>query len=279
MFAKLLKYEFRSSRSVLGLLTIVVLGVFLLATVAIKAMVIGAESDSDLVGIAVAAGLPVLFMAIFAIFAYAVAGEILLLVQFYKNKFTDEGYLTFTLPTDVHRIYLSSLLNMVIWQLVIAVTIIVGLVVIFLFGTHPTQFVNMEIIDAFSGEVMKEIGYFYAEELGLTSIDWVVMPLRIILSTISSVVLTTTCITLGATLSRKYKVLAAVGIYFAASCVVSVITSVVSFATTIGMTAFETSIATVMDISYALETGINVAILVGGYILSVRMLKKKLNLA
>ena len=44
---------------------------------------------------------------VMAIIASAVVTELLVFVRFYKNFFTDEGYLTFTLPVSRKDLLLS----------------------------------------------------------------------------------------------------------------------------------------------------------------------------
>ena len=101
MFAKLLKMEFRSTWNVLGILCLSLVGAGLLGGVAIRYLV-GASAPKEwlevLCTLAITAA--VLFFVV-----CGVAALIVQIVRFYRSRFTDEGYLTFTL----HHIQVGSL--------------------------------------------------------------------------------------------------------------------------------------------------------------------------
>ncbi len=276
MFAKLLKHEFKSSRSILGLLTMICLGVAVVAALALKLMIVSAESTT--MGMEGAAALmlvamPLLVMAFLGILAYGVAAEILLLVQFYKRKFTDEGYLTFTLPTNVHNIYLSSLANILIWQLISIVTIFASFAIIILFGTSPDKFINTDFFNADFGELKMALEIAF-DGIGWDGMDTVQTIIRFIINFISAAVLATTCIATGATIAKKHKALAAVGIYFGMSYVLSGITSVISLMAAIGAN----DLGGLMSTSNLMTTVVNLVIIVGGYFLTTYFMRSKLNL-
>ena len=109
MFAKLLKYEWRSSRKTIATLCAVILISGLLIGSTTFAMV---RWDSLSSGSDVLAIIPVLLISL-CIMAAAVscaASVFYVLWRFYKSRFTEEGYLTYTLPVNNHFLILSSLL-------------------------------------------------------------------------------------------------------------------------------------------------------------------------
>lgn len=104
MFAKLLKMEFRSTWNVLGILCLSLVGAGLLGGLAIRYLV-GASAPKEWLEI-----LCVLVITAAVLF-FVVCGAAALIVQivrFYRSRFTDEGYLTFTLPVTTHQVLLSS---------------------------------------------------------------------------------------------------------------------------------------------------------------------------
>ena len=108
MFAKLLKQEWRGSRKVIGVLCAVILisGV-IIGTTALAMTKWGSLGDSD-----VAATLAVLLVmaCVIAVALSCAASIVYVLCRFYRSRFTEEGYLTYTLPVSNHSLMLSSIL-------------------------------------------------------------------------------------------------------------------------------------------------------------------------
>lgn len=105
------------------------------------------------------------------------------------------------------------------------------------------------------------------------------MIISAVLGLFSSPVITMTAFTLGAVIAKKHKVLAA----FGASYLISMVTSIAQtvLMTFVGMAfmgASQNDATLVLQISYYVELLIQVAMLVGGYMLSVWLMKNKLNL-
>lgn len=290
MFAKLLKHEFRKSRSILTILTVVTLAAALVATLSLKFMVVNSVPDSEFSRIMLTAVIPLMTLAFFAIFGYAIAGWILLLAQFYKSNFTDEGYLTFTLPATSHQIYLANVLNIVIWQVIMAVTIAASVAMIVFFGTSPDHFFNSDIVKFFQDE---EWTFFIGQLQQIsqwTPLNTVAILFQSLFSGLSSVILATTCITVGSTVAKKHKVLAAVGIYFGVGYLLSAISSTISSAVTSSSVSHSVinGTANLEAINQALQNSINVSLIlgivtsvatiVGGYFITTHLMEKKLNL-
>ena len=67
--------------------------------------------------------------ALFAVVAFCVVSTILVYVRFFKNFFSDEGYLTFSFPVPRRTLYLAKTVNAFIWNL--ATVGVVALVAVF----------------------------------------------------------------------------------------------------------------------------------------------------
>ena len=136
MFAKLLKYEWKASAGLLGILSGAVLGVGLLGGVCLRYLFTLAKSVGD--GAANDVGmLPLLVFVMFAMLAlvaYVVAVQIILVSRFYKSRFTDEGYLTFTLPVSTWQNYLSALTNILIWNTISALVMVTSMCLLVFIG-------------------------------------------------------------------------------------------------------------------------------------------------
>ena len=110
MFGKLIKAEWRASRRVVGLLCLAVL----LAGLVLGGIGCGlflAETHNWQVHGTVELLLALLTAAAMMTMAIAWAASVFYaLCRFYKSRFTEEGYLTFTLPVNGHQLMLSSIL-------------------------------------------------------------------------------------------------------------------------------------------------------------------------
>lgn len=276
MFAKLLKYEWRSNVRLFSILSVAALGVGVLGAVLLRLMTYMEAALGNSAAGAALAGILVLglgFLAL-ALVAYSGAVCILLMVRFYKNKFTDEGYLTFTLPVSSHQIFLSSLLNAVAWIAISACITTAAVMIALVFGTARQGLVNPDILgSAISG--FREIFFLFSMVSGDDSL-WVLSIVQVLVSLVYMPVMVMTCMTVGAVVAKKHKVLAAFGIYYALGMVVSTVTTVVS------VIVMFTEAMAAQTLSFGL-TGLmqillEAALIVGGYFLSTYLMRHKLNL-
>lgn len=283
MFSKLLKHEWRANWNLLSLLTLAAIGVAVLGTIALRVLVNYSEqiaqSESFLQLLLLPLGLLV-FVSFLVLALYAAAVNIVLLFRFYKNKFTDEGYLTFTLPVKTSQIFLSSAVHMLIWMVISLVLVFVLFAMMILFGTATSGLVNMELIDIFKDMkyVMEGLAQIFRELLGDSM--GVLTLLQMLISPVYSVVLSMTCVTLGAVLAKKHKILAAIGISYAASMALGIVSSIVTSIPSLLIIGNPSQNAASMlfTVMAVLQLLIYVAVAIGGYFLSTHLMKNKLNL-
>ena len=121
MFAKLLKMEFRSTWNVLGILCLSLVGAGLLGGVAIRYLV-GASAPKEWLEVLCTLTITA------AVLFFVVCGVAALIVQIVRSRFTDEGYLTFTLPVTTHQVLLSSFLTSAVNLIAVAAVGAVGLI-------------------------------------------------------------------------------------------------------------------------------------------------------
>ena len=283
MFSKLLKHEWKANWRLLSILSLAVIIAAVVGTIALRVMVnYGdrlSESNSFLNLLLLPLGLLV-FVSFLALVVYAAAVLFVLLFRFYKNKFTDEGYLTFTLPVTNHQIFLSSAVNMLIWSVISVVLVILLFVVMILIGTSTSGFINMELIRELRSLklILPEMAEAYSEILGDSY--GILTLISILISPVYNVVLAMTCITLGAVVAKKHKILAAIGIYYGANTVLGILSSAITTVPSlmfIGNDGLASS-----DLYFTLtmvaQLVIYAAVIVGGYFLSTKLMKNKLNL-
>lgn len=283
MFSKLLKHEWKANWRLLSILSLAVIIAAVVGTIALRVMVnYGdrlSESNSFLNLLLLPLGLLV-FVSFLALVVYAAAVLFVLLFRFYKNKFTDEGYLTFTLPVTNHQIFLSSAVNMLIWSVISVVLVILLFVVMILIGTSTSGFINMELIRELRSLklILPEMAEAYSEILGDSY--GILTLISILISPVYNVVLAMTCITLGAVVAKKHKILAAIGIYYGANTVLGILSSAITTVPSlmfIGNDGLASS-DRYFTLTMVAQLLIYAAVIVGGYFLSTKLMKNKLNL-
>lgn len=281
MFAKLLKYEWKATAGLLGILSAAAVGAGIACGLILR-MIMGFQNSGELSdaasGLMMAPMMIVLVFLVLGLAAYAFATELILLHRFYKSRFTDEGYLTFTLPVSSHQNFLSALVNILIWSfLSSAVLVFCALVIlsIGLSGDGMTVTVNQlissigEMFDIASGELQAMEGYAAYQALSavLGFVSW-----------FSGPVVMMSCITLGAVLAKKHKIITAVGLYYGLSMATSVITTAAEYTTILDSYAAETAYGPGTLMVVGIQILLQVVLAVGGCLLSVYLMDKKLNL-
>ena len=260
MFAKLLKHEMKATAASIGLLSLAALGIGVIGGFMMRYLVTAAGSErfEQVGGIFV-----LLYVFIFlGLMAYALGSEIFLNYQFYKRKFTDEGYLTFTLPAHSWQIFLSSMVNIMIWSVVIGLVTALAFGAIFaigIIGTPIWQELTSQSI------AMPEMDGFLSEYSP-------VMIAYGIAQFISSIVVMMTCITLGSVLAKKHKIMAAIGAYYVWSLIFGMISTQLLGSALYASTDFQFTRV------YIIETVLQLAVSMGGFLLSSWLMDKKLNL-
>ena len=276
MFAKLLKYEWKASAGLLGILSLAALGVGLAGGGALRYLFVTAESVGDGATNGVVM-VPLMFFVMFmmlALVAYVIATQIILLSRFYKSRFTDEGYLTFTLPVSTWQNYLSALTNILIWDAISGLVMVISLGLL--------VFIGLTGVPAFVGSLdMTEITQGYRELFAMEGYAQYQLLSMIygVVSFFAAPVLIMTCITLGAVLAKKHKILAAIGLYYAASMVVGMAASVSSAVVMVEELEMSTTPYTgTMLLALGIQILVQLALAIGGSFLSVHLMDKKLNL-
>ena len=273
MFAKLLKHEWKATSGLLGIVSLAALGVGALLTALIRFANSAPANMPDLVWVPVST---IIVGGFLAIAAYAMGTQIVLLMRFYKNKFSDEGYLTFTLPVTAHQILLSSLLNYLIWTVISVLVVVAAFAMVILVGSAPAgSFINREVLDGMSLVFkamlqQEEVPGFLISMLG-----------SLVVTSLSALILVHAAITMGAVIAKKHKILAAFGCYYGFSMILGIINSVLTVGIGMMGTMFVVTPENVfsgMNVVLLIEMVIYLAVAVSGYFLTHYLMKNKLNL-
>lgn len=208
----------------------------------------------------------------FLLIASVLAVTVMLVYRFYVSFFTDEGYLTFTLPLTIDQHLWIKLLSMLIWNTLSVVVALVGVVIILGGAEIGYGGIAEEIPYAFEmiGEVFSMMGTQY----GFGAAHIVLGVLYYIVSYAMQSIIMYFAICLGCMLVKKYRLLAAVISIFIVNTIVSGVTSVISGILTITSYAPSAVYLIMMVISIILVAIATIA----AYLGTKYILERKLNL-
>lgn len=274
MFAKLLKHEWRSTREMLGILCLISLGASLLGGLTMCYLFYVSSHDgggSDALEI-----LSVLFMiaAMIALAVVGVAAVVVYMGRFYKSRFTDEGYLTFTLPVNTHQNLLASLVNtaigMVLMTLVICACGVLWLAIAFagVEGFYPT-------VREHFPELWEKLWSLVQTHAG--EIPWGLVArvmLNALTGAINSLVMLMLAVTVGSLIAKKHKILAAVALLYGIRVLISIATVFLMSATNAICDGALAAISGFFGRTALLMTALSL----GGYFLMYWLVDRKLNL-
>lgn len=221
MFTKLLKQDWRAGWGVLGVLCLICASAMVLGGGTMRYLVLASTQDEPM-KLAVALCVLTMVASIIAIVVCCVAELVFQLWRFYRSRFTDEGYLTFTLPVTTHEILLSSLINTflgILLMTAVACVSLGGLLLLGFSGVEGFWPALWELLPRFLQDVANSIT---GEILGYGFL----MLVSGILGIICQIIMLMLCITIGAMVAKKHKLLAGVGAYYGIQVVVSIIEGV-----------------------------------------------------
>lgn len=123
MLTKLIKHEFTATGRFMWVIYAAMVLLSVAANVSVRLLDYAGNSVvRTLAGILIAAWGLSLFVGTIAIF-------VLLIKRFHQNLLTDEGYLMFTLPANVHHLVLSKLIVASIWFIVSILVLILSVMI------------------------------------------------------------------------------------------------------------------------------------------------------
>ena len=195
MVKKLLKYEFKSMIRVPLLLWGIVL--LIACTVKILSLV-----KTDSIAFDIIYGSDIFFLGVGCISLITVT-TVLIIVRFYKNLYSSEGYLSFTLPVSEHQhIFVKTFVSFVL--------LVGGMLVC---CASALIAANDEFYLLFFDPLFKNISELIAE-CGTTNFVFYVIEsiLAFIVSVISGILVFYACLSIGQ-LARRRKVLLSIGVY------------------------------------------------------------------
>lgn len=235
MLGKLIKHEWKSV-SKMGILMIIgTLIASALAFISFRSpMWVRLMSDAQNVKIT-----PFDLLGMFGVVMYVIVlvcisyGMIIYLgIHFYKSMYSNEGYLTHTLPVTPHQLLISKILVGGLWNLIICLMVIFSVLVLvfsLIFTILAIEYPNMGLTQIMSMlETEHFFGYLTSEfqySMGIHPVSYgFIMLLLLVIGSFTGVTQLYGAVTIGQ-LSRKYKILMSIVAYIG----IMVFNNIISF--------------------------------------------------
>lgn len=288
MLKKLFRYDFCDIGKSLGLVTLVVVILSALgcASSAILWSIDFAEKDMPVMlssAIILLLG-AVILVAFLCVLAYTVISVIFITKRYYTNLFTDEGYLTFTLPVKVSQIFNAKVLAGLSWSAIASIVSTGCFLSLVAFSTSPDYFRYLE-------GILKDIGRYWLQNEDWSLLEKIVCyggyGLSAVIVLVYELLLIYFCITLGAAIVKKGKLPLGIGLYFGANTVCSTVVSFLTFfasiiVSAVGSTAsgeeYALSFFWEVTLQLIVVLAVYTTVSVATYFLNRYLLKNKLNL-
>lgn len=274
MLGKLLKHEWKAVWKIPVLLIGILLAAAMMAGFTFHLPI----WDSEWVGLPLS-GVMMIITFYVAIIGVSLGITIYFAVRYYKNMFTDEGYLTNTLPVSSHQLLLSKVITMFSWDIIsilaIAASVALFMGMIILAFMEPGD--GKTIVDGFWE--LFDMGIWdspYMQEFGGFCVSLIV---TFFASAFSNTMTIVASVTIGQ-MVRRHRILGAFGAYFAIGTVMQIISTVILFPymiSTFDNVYVETPFP-LMTVMYLIISAVSVIIGVGLYFLSEYLIRKQLEL-
>ncbi len=200
----------------------------------------------------------VLCITVFAVVVYGALSTIMVLVRYYQNFFTDEGYLTFTLPVKRSTLLNSKLLVAFIWNVATTLVIILALVIAFLIAPAGRDGTGTLLVTIWR-ELITILSAIFAFVDGWFIAHIIVAVILVIIASILSTMVIFACMTIGCVLVKKLKVLISILIYYFVSSAMSLGANLLTWVYTF---LLELAYSTPESISYSVASLISLFALV-----------------
>ena len=148
--------------------------------------------------------------------AFSILSIIFIFMRFYKNFFTDEGYLTFTLPVKRTQLLNAKLLSSGLTLIATGAVCIINILTMLCIG-----FADYIFDPSIWKDVVQTIK-IVTDELGIYLYVYLFeLVLLLLLCMVFSILFLFCCITFASIITKRAKVLASVGIYYVANGIFS----------------------------------------------------------
>lgn len=212
MFGKLMKAEWRASRRVIGALCAVVLISGALLGLMGNVLLRESSGSWQLPGFVNVLFSLLSMTAVLAVTLSMAASVFYVLWRYYRSRFTEEGYLTYTLPVNNHQLMLSSILASVLEILLVGLATVAAMAIAF--GIFAAELPWNEVDRGLVWSRFREL-------LSLRPVagDVLLVLLNMVLMGLAALLTLMLAVTIGATAAKKHPILLAIAVYYGLSLV------------------------------------------------------------
>lgn len=210
-------------------------------------------------------------------------------IRFYRSMYTDEGYLSHTLPVTANQLFLSKILVSGVWYLFI--TIGIGISVVALIVSLMTGLLNIgelsSVLTQYNGNIWEfladafyELGRTYEEEMGINLLHYgITLLLTYVAGPFITMVTLFGALTIGQ-LSSKHKGLMGILAYAGLTILSSIIGSTVQSAFMFGANVANSASGITVSTNSAYDINVITSLLIAAimYGVSYYIMNRKLNL-
>ncbi len=266
MFNKVFKYDFKYVFRFWWIYAVSTLGVSVLSGLLLRYIIgfFNSPNPTEIGGVIGALCILGFMATVFSIALLPAAASIGCAVRYYKNFFSDEGYLTFTLPVSRTTLLNSKIVNDIAFSVISLLILLIDALIIIFIGCPP-----LYLEDAISA--LNHI-HLSAEQ----SISIVLAVLAMAASLLMGICVLFLSITIGSVISKNHKVLAGIGVYYGITAILSGIQQLFSLLPNLAYIASPTPSA-IVYLLFAIF--LYLAFGLGAYFVNLYCLKNKLNLS
>lgn len=215
MLGKLLKYEWKGFRTPLLIMLIVLAGTTALTCGVI--LTINPKYDETLAWYSISALVLSIFLYYFGLIGCTLGTMLIIAIRFYKTCYTDQGYLTHTLPVSTKQILNTKILASIFIYLLMVLSIAATIVIIYQVTIHHIfSFIPGEY-DELNRALSREFAalfYEFEDELGISFGAYIAyLVVYFIIALIANIITVLGCVSLGQ-LYAKHRIIGAIAAYF-----------------------------------------------------------------
>ena len=288
MLGKLIKHEWRGTYRVGCLMMLLMAGITFFGWLAFQSpMWKELSGNSDSYSVTMEAGI-LNILSVFTLLLYFVmlivvhVGIVVYLaVHFYKTVYTDEGYLTHTLPVTKHQLLFSKILVGGLWTMIIYAMVYLSVILLgaSLIGAILPDGYTFARFWSESGELIAELRMEMERQFGLNFVIYTVfILLSLLIGPFIAMATVYGAISLGQLFTR-HRVLMAIVSYIGIGILNGILGAVVQ--SVIGLDDViqtSTDLGSYFDVSLITSFGLNLIIAVALYMASWLVMTRKLNM-
>ncbi len=230
MLKKVFKYDFQAIKRYWWLMAILIPGVALVAALLMRHSIslISSSSASENPIVSMISTMEMLFsiLALVLIFSSAIVTQILIFIRFYKHFYSDEGYLTFTLPVSRRTLFLSKTLNAMVWSIFHFLLIGAAALICFIIIPIPEEGIISWVVFEGMWNAFKALWELFG---GWTLIYTLEIIVFMVLYIFFQNALIHLCITIGAVIAKRAKIIVAIAIWYGVSGGVSFVAEILVY--------------------------------------------------